>query len=1544
MKTVWQRFSDRRVSRRRQARHGRRDGAAMRMRTERLEPRALLAVTVPPSITSTVVEIDDNVLVDTDGGTIEATSSYVQIFGNSRGRIDRATGATNADLLLKAQSAITVTGAIGATAAFDTLTLESLSGQPVNLQQSVTLQEDLLVVKAGSFSIGSTVDIGGDLTITDATTVLFAGNVTVDGDLTITNATSITFTGTLTVGGTLTITNATGTTRFAGDVVVGGASITSTALVQVQAGFTADAGGSGADADVTFTTDQITFTTASLQTATGTESATLTIRPRTVSRNLTIASPPGIPSGLNITDADIFAIQPGWKRVVFGDEAAGTGAVRIGSIGSQYGGFSQILNTTTIVGGTIDVVQSVDVTSMAGYLELVARGTGSGDGRLTVSAPINQTEGERSEWLRLTSAGSIEINAPVWATQMVSLTTTAGGTITQGGPAAAITVPGLAVNSDGAVTLADFGNAVSLVAIKTTNDSVVLREDSGYSISQITTIDEARDTKQTVTVTGIDSGTGTVRLVTISGETASTVGQGRAILAAGLGLEGAGSDWNLSLATNDIATLAADTGSVVFRDLDDLTIGTVAAVTPRSAISGITVERTLAVTAGTTLTITAAGDIISGDTSGTAVTLSAPSGISTAGDVVTEGADVAFNHATTLTGDVVFDLEDGPTRGEVEFASTVQGTTSGQESLTIGGDLDARGSIGSTTALESLSVSGESTLTGGITLRTTGNQTYSGAATSTGTITIQAGSGSSVDFLDAVTLAGLITATADTAAYDVQLTGSPVSVTNAVTFANTGTVTLGDQATDGLLFIGGLTSTAPALTELAGTIATTNANASFGTTKLTADTTVSTGTGNATFAGTVNGGYDLTVDATGDTTFSAAVGGTTPLVELDTDAGGRTLLNGGSVATSGNVGQIYRDAVVLAVADVTLAATGQGLIMFASTVDGGRSLTVNTQGNTVFDGAVGGTTPLASLTTDAGGRTRITASTVKTSGNQVYNDPVTFEEPPAPTSVSISSIPETLMAGATVGLLAGLDAAGNSLRIEGNAVFGNQPGSPMIDVITDAIDPVEGLGGLVVTGGSLINSNLITSISLNLPSSFTTPSNPIVFQGGVTLGSDVTILGSSVWFQSTVTGSGKAFRVFAVPFGGTSSSVVFDGDVGTAQAPVGPLQALCVAGAVMINAAIYSTGPVQIAGMSIDGDADNAIRTPTGTVSLEAANSIGATTPIAVQATSVNAETATGAIRLRGIGDLVVGDDGLISGDSISLDASGEIRVPGGKTIDALHGVTTTKPIRWGLLGTADSGPGSLRDVIGKANATRAAGVIEFAGGQSTFVLQSPLPGISTPLTINGGTGGNSVVFDGNRSVNSGLVFTAQAAGSSLSNVVLRNFTGFGVQLGGAQNVLVDTITVQSLNTATSMGLYATGNLAGTKVVGSTFSGGLRGARLESTRNLVFGELGRGNVLSNNRAAPRQPRFAGTGIRAEGDCTGTVVEGNTFTNNNYGFAFIGARNLVLRNNTFTKNSIAGIYIEGNSAGSSQSANTFGTGSDRNKTNVLRAKKSIFATR
>ena len=90
--------------------------------------------------------------------------------------------------------------------------------------------------------------------------------------------------------------------------------------------------------------------------------------------------------------------------------------------------------------------------------------------------------------MRLTSAGPIAINAPVWAQESVSLTTSEGRTTTQTTPtegSAKIDSPELAVDADGAVSLTESDNAFTTVAIRTTNDDVVLVAclDDGFDAS-----------------------------------------------------------------------------------------------------------------------------------------------------------------------------------------------------------------------------------------------------------------------------------------------------------------------------------------------------------------------------------------------------------------------------------------------------------------------------------------------------------------------------------------------------------------------------------------------------------------------------------------------------------------------------------------------------------------------------------------------------------------------------------------------------------------------------------------------------------------------------------------------------------------------------------------------------------------------------------------------------------------------------------------------------------------------------------------------------
>src|SRR5205814_2277872 len=138
-------------------------------------------------------------------------------------------------------------------------------------------------------------------------------------------------------------------------------------------------------------------------------------------------------------------------------------------------------------------------------------------------------------------------------------------------------------------------------------------------------------------------------------------------------------------------------------------------------------------------------------------------------------------------------------------------------------------------------------------------------------------------------------------------------------------------------------------------------------------TLTSTGAGAITLASTIDGAFGLLVNSDGTKTFDGVVGGSTALMSLSTGESGSADLNGGSVTTT--LQQSYNVPITLT-ANTTLTSTGSGYVYFARTVDGAFSLTVNTADTTRFDGAVGGSTALASLTTDAGGSTAIDGGSV----------------------------------------------------------------------------------------------------------------------------------------------------------------------------------------------------------------------------------------------------------------------------------------------------------------------------------------------------------------------------------------------------------------------------------------------------------------------------------------------------------------------------------------------------------------------------------------
>ncbi|MEI7657205.1 MAG: hypothetical protein WCK33_03995 [Phycisphaerae bacterium] len=142
---------------------------------------------------------------------------------------------------------------------------------------------------------------------------------------------------------------------------------------------------------------------------------------------------------------------------------------------------------------------------------------------------------------------------------------------------------------------------------------------------------------------------------------------------------------------------------------------------------------------------------------------------------------------------------------------------------------------------------------------------------------------------------------------------------------------------------------------------------------LAANATISAVNAPVTFGGRVNTlgatARSLIVNTSGTTTFARAVGDTNALSNLETDAGGATLVNGGSVKTTGQAS--FLDAVTIG-GDTRFDAAS---LSFARTLDAaaaGSNLTIATTGTVTFGGAVGSATALGRLLVNASNNNRTT--------------------------------------------------------------------------------------------------------------------------------------------------------------------------------------------------------------------------------------------------------------------------------------------------------------------------------------------------------------------------------------------------------------------------------------------------------------------------------------------------------------------------------------------------------------------------------------------
>ncbi|HTZ50569.1 MAG TPA: FlgD immunoglobulin-like domain containing protein, partial [Spirochaetia bacterium] len=302
-----------------------------------------------------------------------------------------------------------------------------------------------------------------------------------------------------------------------------------------------------------------------------------------------------------------------------------------------------------------------------------------------------------------------------------------------------------------------------------------------------------------------------------------------------------------------------------------------------------------------------------------AVGTTALTSLSVAGTTALNGGPITTTGAQTYTGAATLGAATTLTSAAgqlVWFKSTLNG---GQTFAVVTANAQFDGAVGAT-ALASLSAGGTTAINGG-SVTTTGAQTYTGAVTLGTNTTLTGGAGAittggvtaagfnlilvnsggatlasvslgagTFDLASVtggtVTVSGATNASSLTtaaAAYSVVLGGGG-TVAVAVTFSNTGTLTIGS----GFAFTNGVTATAPSLSSLAGTITATANNLTFGAATVTANATLNPSAGSIAFTGnlTINGGATLNpsgrdVSAGGNWTDNGAYTATTETVTFN---------------------------------------------------------------------------------------------------------------------------------------------------------------------------------------------------------------------------------------------------------------------------------------------------------------------------------------------------------------------------------------------------------------------------------------------------------------------------------------------------------------------------------------------------------------------------------------------------------------------------------------------------------------------------------------
>ena len=864
-----------------------------------------------------------------------------------------------------------------------------------------------------------------------------------------------------------------------------------------------------------------------------------------------------------------------------------------------------------------------------------------------------------------------------------------------------------------------------------------------------------------------------------------------------------------------------------------------------------------------------------------------------AGDVHTAsqtvvGANARINASATDNGNggqvVVWSNGATAFRGSIEARGGANGgdggfvETSGKQTLAFSGQVDTRAPRGvmGTLLLDPTD----------ITISTdarTSTMTADNSGTFTDSNTLATTSNLNTGTLQTLLSSSNVKVDANASAGSVDGGGS-ITVTNAISWASANNLTL--NATTTIDINAGITNTGTGGLKLwAGGAVTLNAAVSLAGGAFSVAGLGGTG-GAGSFTATAFG----TIDTTGAATLTAddiillgAVGGTTALTSLAATGNtinvqavkttgaqsytGSTTLNGDLTSTTAGAITVT-GAATLATGAITVATAGLAAsddITFTSTINGGQALTLSAGlGDLLISGAVGGTTPVSSVTLS--GNTASLAA-VTSVGAQNYTGVTTTT---MAGTLSVNTAGSGVSAGTTV-----LAAGGGTISLTGSSTAN--------DVTLGTVNGAQALG-ITAGGGDIVLSVVggTTPVSSVTLSGNTATINHVMSTGDQTY--DAKVFANAVSLAAgagsiTAAQAGNDFQGVISISGGSVNLVDINGlavvlavggsatlRAGGALEVSGSASSLTttgtatnfgtttMAGALGVTAtgAVTQTGPLVVGGTT-------GISATGQTVNLSnAANDFASTVTLTGGTTSVTDATALTAVLNTGASTLTAGGALGVSGSASSLTTTGVATTFGATTVAGALAVTVTGAVtQTGALRAAATTIAAGNNAITLSNAANDfTGTVTLTGGTTSVTDATALTAVLSTgtTTLNAGsalgvsgsassltTTGVATTF-GATTVAGALGVTATGAVTQTGALVVGDTTGIGatgqvVNLSNAANDFTGTVTLTGGATsvtdknALTLGTLATGGLTVVNTGALNMGAGTVAGALNATSN-----------------------------------------------------------------------------------------------------------------